>query len=224
MRGKPFICRDLHEYEINIQQIKQYLRMKKNVSEEELFILQRMIDGDENALKYFFDTYYDDLCNFVNSYLRDESLSEDIVQSIFIYLWDKRDSIPNHCSIKSYLYMASKNKSLNYLRNDRTKNRILEKLSFEPKLTFANEADQFLEFEELKMIVSNAIDKLPNQCKTIYQLSREDGLSNKEIAEKLGISAKTVENQMTIAIRKIKDFMQPYQDQIFILFILTHFF
>jgi RNA polymerase sigma-70 factor (ECF subfamily) len=120
--------------------------------------------------------------------------------------------------------MASKNKSLNYLRNIKNKNRILEKLSFEPKLTFDNETDHFLEFEELKMIISKAIDRLPDQCKTIYQLSRDKGLTNKEIAEKLGISAKTVENQMTIAIRKIKDFIQPYQDQIFILFICTHFF
>jgi RNA polymerase sigma-70 factor (ECF subfamily) len=198
--------------------------MKPNVSNEELFILQKMIDGDENALKYFFDTYYDDLCNFVNSYLRDESLAEDIVQSIFIYMWDKRDSIPYPGSMKSYLYMASKNKSLNHLRNIKNKNRILEKLSFEPKLVSDNNTDYFLEFEELKTIISQAIDILPNQCKIIYQLSREDGLTHKEIAQKLDISTKTVENQMTIAIHKIKDFIQPYQDQIFILFIFTHFF
>jgi len=198
--------------------------MKTNVSNDELFILQRMIEGDEKALKYFFDTYYDDLCNFVNGYLRDEPLSEDIVQSIFIYLWDKRESIPYRGSMKSYLYMASKNKSLNYLRNTKNKNRILERLFVEPKTIVEDDSSHFMEFDELKMIISNAIDKLPPQCKTIYQLSREEGLTHKEIAEKLEISTKTVENQMTIAIRKIKDFIQPYQDQIFILFIFKHFF
>jgi len=198
--------------------------MNPNVSNEEYFILQRMIDGDENALKYFFDTYYDNLCNFVNSYMRDESLSEDIVQSLFIYLWEKKDSLPFNCSIKSYLYSASKNKSLNHLRNVKNQNRIVGELLTQPELISDEKADRFLEFEELKTLISNAIDGLPNQCKTIYQLSRDEGLTNKEIAEKLGISIKTVENQMTIAIRKIKDFLQPYHDQIFILFIIANFF
>lgn len=198
--------------------------MKQNVSNEEFFILQRMIEGDENAFKYFFDTYYDNLCNFVNSYLRDETLSEDVVQNIFIYLWEKKDSLPSNCSIKSYLYTASKNKSLNQLRNIKNKNRIVGELLTQPELISDEKADLFLEFEELKTIISNAIDGLPTQCKTIYQLSRDEGLTNKEIAEKLGITVKTVENQMTIAIRKINFFLQPYHDQIFILFIVANFF
>lgn len=198
--------------------------MTPKVSKEEQFILQQMVEGDENAFKYFFDTYYDDLCNFVNSYLRDESLSEDIVQSIFIYLWDKRGSIPLYCSMKSYLYAASKNKSLNYLRNVKNKARILEELFLGPQVVSNENTDHFLEFEELKTIVSSAVEGLPDQCKAIYRLSRDEGFTNREIAEKLGISGKTVENQMTIAIRKIKEFLQPYRDQIFILFILANFY
>jgi RNA polymerase sigma-70 factor (ECF subfamily) len=197
--------------------------MKSKVSNEEFFILQKMIQGDEDAFKYFFDTYYDDLCNFVNSYLRDETLSEDIVQNIFIYLWEKRGSLPLNCSVKSYLYSASKNKSLNYLRNRKNQNRIVGELV--PRAELASDAaDQFLEFEELKKIICEAINRLPAQCKTIYQLSRNGGLTNREIAEKLEISIKTVENQITIAIRKIKDFLEPYHDQIFIFFLLTIFF
>jgi len=198
--------------------------MKPNLSNEEFFILQRMIEGDENAFKYFFDTHYDNLCNFVNSYLRDETLSEDVVQSIFIYLWEKKDSLPSNCSVKSYLYAASKNRSLNQLRDIKNKNRIVGELLAHPALISDEKADQFLEFEELKKIISNAIDGLPAQCKTIYQLSRDEGLTNKEIAEKLGITVKTVENQMTIAIRKIKDFLQPYHDLIFFFFIVANFF
>jgi RNA polymerase sigma-70 factor (ECF subfamily) len=198
--------------------------MKQKVSSEEFFILQRMIEGDENAFKYFFDTYYDNLCNFVNSYLRDEILSEDVVQSIFIYLWEKKDSLSSDCSIKSYLYTASKNKSLNQIRNIKNKNRIVEELLTQSELISDEKTDQFLEFEELETIISNAINGLPAQCKAIYQLSRDEGLTNKEISKKLGITVKTVENQMTIAIRKIKDFLQPYHDQIFILFIVANFF
>jgi RNA polymerase sigma-70 factor (ECF subfamily) len=198
--------------------------MKPKIPGEDFFILQKMIEGDEDAFKYFFDTYYDDLCNFVNSYLRDQTLSEDIVQSIFIYLWEKKDSLPFNCSIKSYLYTASKNKSLNYIRNQKNKNRIIEELIPQAELFFSEDADQFLEFEELKKIICDAVEGLPTQCKTIYQLSRDGELTNKEIAENLSISVKTVENQMTIAIKKIKDFLQPYHDQIFFFFLALIFF
>ena len=198
--------------------------MKPKIPGEDFFILQKMIEGDEDAFKYFFDTYYDDLCNFVNSYLRDQTLSEDIVQSIFIYLWEKKDSLPFNCSIKSYLYTASKNKSLNYIRNQKNKNRIIEELIPQTELFFSEDADQFLEFEELKKIICDAVEGLPTQCKTIYQLSRDGELTNKEIAENLSISVKTVENQMTIAIKKIKDFLQPYHDQIFFFFLALIFF
>ena len=198
--------------------------MKTNVSDGEFFIIQRMVDGDENAFKYFFDTYYDDLCNFVNGYLHDETLSEDIVQSIFIYLWENRDSLPSNCTIKSYLYSATKNKSLNHLRNVKNKHRIEGALFAQADCFSDEKADKYLEFEELKSILSKATDLLPSQCKTIYQLSRDDGLTHKEIAERLGITIKTVENQMTIAIHKIKDYLQPYQDQIFLLFFAVNIF
>jgi RNA polymerase sigma-70 factor (ECF subfamily) len=71
------------------------------VSKEEVFIFNKMVEGDQGAFKYFFDTYYDDLCNFVNSYIRDETISEDLVQNIFIYLWEKKELLPSDCSIKS---------------------------------------------------------------------------------------------------------------------------
>jgi len=198
--------------------------MKQNASNEEHFILQRMIEGDENAFKYFFDVYFDDLCNFVNSYIRDEIISEDIVQSIFIHLWEKKDSLPNNCSIKSYLYSASKNKSLNQLRNIKNRNRITGELFTQSEPISDDYAEHFLEFEELKVIISNAIEGLPPQCKSIFQLSRDERLTNKEIADRLGITIKTVENQITIAIRKIKEFLRPYYDQIFILFMIAIFF
>ena len=193
--------------------------IRGKVSKEEIFILQRMIEGDEDAFKYFFDTYYDDLCNFVNSYLREESISEDIVQNIFIYLWEKKGSLNLKNSVKAYLYTASKNKSLNYLRNIKTQNRITEEHFSQSDITTGS-TDQYLEFEELKSIINQAIGRLPARCKKIYQLSRDREMTNKEIASELGISVKTVENQITIALKKIKDFLALYHDQIFLLFIL----
>lgn len=193
------------------------------MSNGEIFILHKMVEGDESAFKYFFDTYYDDLCNFVNSYIRDEIIAEDIVQNIFIYLWEKKELLPPNCSIKSYLYAASKNKSLNYLRNQKNKAHIIEKfMSLESIVEYTT--DQYLEIEELKVAVGKAVNQLPEQCKKIYQQSRDHGFTNKEIAAKLGISLKTVENQMTIAIRKIKENLRSYQSFLFAFFPFCLFF
>lgn len=197
--------------------------MKLIVSNEEIFIFQKMVEGDVEAFKYFFDTYYVELCNFVNCYVRDKTLSEDLVQSVFIYLWEKKDSLQRDCSIKAYLYTASKHRSLNHLRDTKNKNKISRQLFPEPELVSAENADLGVEFEELKEIVSKAIERLPGQCKIIYQLSRDSGLTNREIAEKLGISLKTIENQITIANRKIKEFLQPYHDLIVTLFLISIF-
>jgi len=193
------------------------------VPKEEAFILRKMVEGDEDAFKYFFDTYYDDLCNFVNGYMRDEALSEDIVQSIFVFLWENKGSLPPDCSVKSYLYSASKNKSLNFLRNQKNKLRIVEKLGRSADY-IEDASDQFMEFDELKRIIGNAVDQLPDRCKKIYQLRRDEGLTNKEIGKKLGITVKTVEKQITIAIKKLKEHLHPYLEHIFILFLFFHFF
>ena len=192
------------------------------VSNEEIFIIRRLIEGDEKAFKYFFDTYYVDLCNFVNAYVRDEDLSEDIVQNTFVYLWENRESLKYNSSVKAYLYASSKNKSLNHLRNSKNRNRIESEMTVSVEQHF--DSHNFLEYKDLKDLIVNAIDRLPGKCKKIYQLSRDQGLSNNEIASQLDLSVKTVENQITIAIRKIKDFLKPYHDQIIIFFLLANFF
>ncbi len=197
--------------------------MKKGqASSEEIFIIHRLIEGDEEAFKFFFDTYYDDLCNFVNAYVRDESLSEDIVQNTFIYLWENRKNLNQDSSIKSYLYAASKNKSLNHIRNFKTQNRL--KFAINDSLQVNQITNDYLEYKDLKNLIRSAIDQLPGKCKEIYQLSRDQGLTNKEIAAKLDLSTKTVENQITIAIHKIKAFLKPYYNQILFFFLLAHFF
>lgn len=192
------------------------------MTNEELFILQQMIAGDEHALKYFFDTYYDDLCNFANTYLHDETLSEDIVQEIFIHFWENRASLQLISSVKAYLYTASKNRSLNQLRNQKNQHRIIDELADKADSTTLD-SNRYLEAAELRQLIQKAIESLPPQCRRVYELSRDAALSHQEIASQLGISMKTVENQITIAIRKIREFLRPYYDKIFFLFFFTFF-
>lgn len=194
--------------------------MPSDNRKEEAYIVKKMIEGDHDAFKYFFDTYYDDLCNFVNIYVRNEVIAEEIVQEIYVYMWENKDKLKINASFKSYLYHASKYQSLNLLRNRKKHSYIREKLSFTEQQweEFPNEL--FMDSQTMKEILNNAITQLPEKCKHIFLLSKVDGLSHKEIAEKLNVSVKTVENQITIAFKKLHTLLLPYKDKLFS-FILT---
>lgn len=181
-----------------------------------------MTEGDVDSFKYFFDRYYEDLCNFVHVYLHDQALSEEIVQDIFVYFWENREKLQINTSVKSFLFSASKFKSLNLLRDTKTKKRIVEKIGKTEPLITSEEEGSYLDTNEFKKILDAAVDQLAPKCREIFLLSKFEDLSNKEIAEKLGLSVKTVENQMTIALKKLHEYLLPFRGKIFLLF-LYHF-
>lgn len=196
--------------------------MAKEFSNEELFIIGKMIEGDIDSFKYFFDKYYNDLCNFVNIYLHDPVLSEEIVQDIFVYFWENKEKLKINTSVKSYLYSASKFKSLNLLRDTKNQKRIVKNLGKTEPIQTTELADSEIDVEEFKKILDAAIDQLAPKCREIFLLSKQEERSNKEIADRLGISIKTVENQMTIALKKLREYLNPFRGKIFFLF-LFHF-
>jgi len=190
---------------------------KKN--DEEQFIFNRMAEGDKEAFRFFFEKYYSDLCNLVNIYIHNQFISEELVQDIYVYFWEKREKINIETSVKSYLFRASKNRCLNYLRNEKTKLNIHTKLSKDRDTTYEL-PENYIDAEKLEILIKNAVDTLPERCRNIYNLSREKELSYKEISNELKISVKTVENQMSIALKRLREFLRPYYDDIFILLII----
>jgi RNA polymerase sigma-70 factor (ECF subfamily) len=193
--------------------------MKENsIDAQELFIIKKMVNGDKDAFKHFFETYYSELCNFVNLYLKDEMLSEEIVQDIFVHFWENRTKININKSVKSYLYSSSKYRSLNQIRNIKRHEEIHSKLETETQMEASY--DEFDE-EKLKDLLQRARQSLPPKCLQIFDLKQERRLSNKEISERLGISIKTVENQITIAYKRLRDYLQPFREQIFFVFIFS---
>lgn len=196
--------------------------MTQEITSDELFIVKKMIDGDIDSFKYFFDKYYDDLCNFVHIYLHNKALSEEIVQDIFVYFWENREKLKISTSVKSYLFSASKYKSLNLLRDTKTQKKIIEKIGRIEPIHTPDCENSYIDIDEFKKILGTAVDQLAPKCREIFLLSKQKELSNKEIAEQLGISVKTVENQMTIALKKLREYLTPYREKIFLLF-LFHF-
>lgn len=193
--------------------------MANETNTDELFIIQKMTSGDMDSFKYFFDKYYDDLCNFVNIYLRDKVLAEEIVQDIFVYFWENKEKLKINRSVKSYLYSASRFKSLNLLRDTKTRKRLVENMERTEFIQPDQAEDSVIDSVEFRKIIEAAIDQLTPKCREIFLLSKNQELSNKEIAERLGISVKTVENQMTIALKKLREFLLPFRSKIFLLFI-----
>lgn len=156
-----------------------------------------------------FRDLYPVLCRYCLQFVRKPEIAEEIVQEQFIYLWEKRKVIKITSSLKAYLYKSVKNKSLDYLKSK------FANLDFNGEnalLDFKENTDPVKEYEkkELENILEEALKILPEKCYTIFSMSRFGNLSNKEIAIQLKISVKTVENQITIALKKIKNFIEIY--------------
>jgi RNA polymerase sigma-70 factor (ECF subfamily) len=183
-----------------------------------------MVEGDKQAFKYFFKKYYSELCNFVNIYLKDTSLSEEVVQDIFVYFWEHRSKVNIHSSVRAYLFGASKYRSLNELRKQKQLPTGHDSASVGNLQALPDETeDCFTNPEELKNILDQAIQQLPEKCKEVFLLSKKENLSNKDIAGQLNISVKTVENQITIALKKLRAHLSPYREKLFLLFLIDLF-
>lgn len=195
--------------------------MAKEITNEELFIVKKMIEGDIDSFKYFFDKYYDDLCNFVHVYLHDQALAEEVVQDIFVYFWENRQKLQISTSVKAFLFSASKFKSLNLLRDTQNQKKIVERIGKTEQFQIHEQPGSYIDTDEFKKILDSAVGQLAPKCREIFLLSKREELSNREIAERLDISVKTVENQMTIALKKLREYLTPYREKIFILFILN---
>ncbi len=182
---------------------------------EELFIFKRMVEGDKAAFHFFFEKYYADLCNLINFYVRDPVISEEIAQDIFIGFWEKREDIKINASVKAYLFKACKNKSLNYLRNEKRKLNIHEKLAKVAETNYDELPGSNMDANYLREIINKSVNSLPEKCREIFILAKEENLTYKEIANRLGLSVKTVENQMGKALKLLRELLRPYYNELF---------
>lgn len=166
---------------------------------DDILLVKQLQQGDEDAFKKIFDMYFVPLCRFANLYVPHPQEAEDIVMDLFVHIWEYRERFTIQLSIKAYLFQSVRNRMLNHLRN-KPERISIEQLSGEPAVLF----ETTLEMDELYHLVVDAVDSLPDKCREVFLLSREQQLTNKEIAEELGITIKTVEAQITKALRNIK--------------------
>lgn len=180
-------------------------------------IFRKIKDGDENAFEHLFRKYYLRLCHFASRYTHDMSLAEELVQETFIKIWENRKEITIHSSVKSYLHQTIANRGLNAIRKEKTKEGHLKLVSI--RKSQPPDAIENLSANEVSEKLFDALENLPPKCKKIFEMSRLEGLKHKDIAHKLDINIKTVENQIGIALKHLRRILSDH-----LLVILSIFF
>ena len=161
-----------------------------------------------------FHQYYSPLCNYASKIIADNSLAEDIVQNLFIQLWEN-NGLNNAKNIEYFLLRATKYKCVDFIRTKKTKNEI----SFESLYDVEDASINELSEEEIEPLFHYFAAKLPPKTREVFLLSRKSGLTYKEIAEEMDISVKTVENQMGRALRKMKELLKEHKYLTLLLFL-----
>ena len=159
---------------------------------------------NKEALEWVYKKYWSKLYIYAFNVLHEREICEDIVQEIFIDLWSRRNDI-QIVDLNSYLYQSAKFQIFNHFRKSKYKKQLLMKFDL---IEEQYKIDELYEKEELKTHINKAISKLPEQRRIIFQMSRHEGLSNKEISEKLSISLQTVKNQISESIKYIRKSMK----------------
>ncbi len=157
----------------------------------------------KEAFENLFRTEFKGLCFFAMKYVKDYETAREIVQDSFIRLWEKRDVIDTSKSVKSYLTTSIHNKCLNHLRDNRKFDNNLLQIEQLSEVSDGKTSD-FLVEKELRKSIETAIDELPEKCREVFLLSRNENLKYQEIASQLGISVKTVETQMSKALHHLR--------------------
>ncbi|NJX15851.1 RNA polymerase sigma-70 factor [Tamlana crocina] len=182
---------------------------------EDRILFECVKKDNQRALEQLFQKYYFNLCLYAKKYVVSADLAEEVVADVFFKIWQNRKTLQINTSLKSYLFVATKNLSINVV--NKAKSDYLKQEIPEISISFSHlNSDESLHYNEVKIQIDQIIEELPPQRKIIFKLNRIDGLKYKEIAEKLGISVSTVQKQMVEAIKHVSQ----YESQ-FITFVIS---
>lgn len=184
-----------------------------------------LIEQDLTSLNFeqVYDLYYHDVCKFLNYYTHDKSAIEDVVQDVFVKLWENKSYLQMDY-VRTYLLHSARNRMLNYLRDTNRRTTLLN-LWHNNSSSHEHYTDCF-DLEEFSEILAKSVDALPPKCQQVFRLCKLEEQAYKDVAEQLGLSKKTIEAQMGIALKHIRrDISAYYNDPKVLstlLFLLTH--
>ena len=173
------------------------------------FLINRLRKGEEIAYEMLFKEYYKVLTIFAAKYLKDVESSKELVQELFVHIYEKRGNLDINSSLKSYLFRSVHNRCINFINAQKIRDRYAEHYNKTSDIK-SNSLEQEVNVSELENALHTAINNLPPKCKAIFKMNRFEGLSNHEIAEKLTLSKRTVETQISKALKILRVKLEPY--------------
>lgn len=176
---------------------------------DEHILVERMILGDKTAFELLFKYYYPGLVVFATNIVVNTDEAEEIVQDFFVRIWENRSALKTDNPLKNYLFTSVKNRSINFLKSAQVKKSVIDELKRQMETEIRYNPDIYTA-TELQQQLKNAFKKLPPRTAEIFTLSRFKGFSNDEIAESLGISKRTVETQVSNALKIIRKELRNY--------------
>jgi RNA polymerase sigma-70 factor (ECF subfamily) len=176
---------------------------------KEKVLIRRFIKGDHTAFELLFRFYYPGMVIFTSNIVLNNEDAEEIVQDFFVKLWSKRNLINDTSSLKNYLFTSVKNRAVNFLKKQQLNRKVTDKLEEMVSTDQLYNPDLFI-LSELQTKINNACGKLQPRTREIFSLSRFKGLSNDEIADQLNISKRTVETQISKALKVLREELKDY--------------
>ena len=184
---------------------------------DEKYIIAGLKNKDKTVFDFVFGYYYSGLCAYTRRWVKDPDVAEDLVQDFFVRLWINSSTIEINSSLKSYFFTSVKNRAVNHLKHVKVK----EKFGVQAMI---GQTEEYRNWEftepELTELIEKGMQKLPPRCREIFILSRFDGKDNDAIAEMLGISKRTVELQISNALKILRIELKEYLPAMFLFWLL----
>jgi RNA polymerase sigma-70 factor (family 1) len=170
-------------------------------------------EGNQRCFEDLYRLFFARLFNFALLFVHKREIAEETVNDVMMKIWNKRGDLQQVKNLETYLFVAVRNQSLNYLSQYSNYHIALEPENERGQIINLNDPEKELEWKEIHFRLNQAVDQLPEQCRTVFKLVKEEGFRYKQVAEILGISPRTVETQLFRAIKKLNKVIDIYIEQ-----------
>ncbi len=177
---------------------------------------QKIKKGEDKAFEILFREHFKALSIYALRYTQDIDVAQDLTQEVYLKLFEQRENLEIHTSLKSFLYTSVRHRCMDYLRAQKVRSEHSEKVLREEKNRDVDDSDWIAQ-SELQEKIYEAVHQLPEKSRNIFRLSRFEGKKNQEIADELGISKRTVETQISNALKRLKRILSDYLTTIVVL-------
>lgn len=186
----------------------------------EKLLVKQLMNGNEKAFSALFNTYRNDVYGYSISMLKTHVLAEEIVQDVFLNVWQHKERLNPSLSFKSYVFTITRNLTFNLISKVANNRKLKEEVFYKSQQSYSPIEDKLAE-ADYEIIKKKAIDQLPPKRKIIFEMSRNEGMSYEEISKELNISVSTVKGQTSKALATLRDFLQTHGDVAILITLLS---